>query len=72
MGVFCAGGQLQIILGTGTVNRVYEEFIKLSGLPGAPAAQKCTAPVLPLPQRLAAAATVKKYCAGRKETKLKQ
>ena len=52
MGVFCAGGQLQIILGTGTVNRVYEEFIKLSGLPGAPAAQKCTAPVLPLPQRL--------------------
>ena len=32
MGVFCAGGQLQIILGTGTVNRVYEEFIKLSGL----------------------------------------
>mgnify|MGYP002559739039 CR=1 FL=1 len=37
---------------TGTVNRVYEEFIKLSGLPGAPAAQKCTAPVLPLPQRL--------------------
>ena len=52
MGVFCAGGQLQIILGTGTVNRVYEEFIKLSGLPGVPAAQKCTAPVLPLPQRL--------------------
>lgn len=52
MGVFCVGGQLQIILGTGTVNRVYEEFIKLSGLPGAPAAQKCTAPVLPLPQRL--------------------
>ena len=52
MGVFCAGGQLQIILGTGTVNRVYEEFIKLSGLPGAPAAQKCTAPVRPLPQRL--------------------
>ncbi len=51
-GVFCAGGQLQIILGTGTVNRVYEEFIKLSGLPGVPAAQKCTAPVLPLPQRL--------------------
>lgn len=52
MGVFCAGGQLQIILGTGTVNRVYEEFIKLSGLPGIPVAQKCTAPVLPLPQRL--------------------
>ena len=37
MGVFCAGGQLQIILGIGTVNRVYEEFIKLSGLPGVPA-----------------------------------
>lgn len=34
------------------MNRVYEEFIKLSGLPGIPAAQKCTAPVLPLPQRL--------------------
>lgn len=31
-GVFQAQGQLQIILGTGTVNKVYEEFIKVSGV----------------------------------------
>lgn len=30
-GVFFASGQLQIILGTGTVNKVYEEFLKLTG-----------------------------------------
>ena len=30
-GVFQAQGQLQIILGTGTVNKVYAEFIALSG-----------------------------------------
>lgn len=30
-GVFFASGQLQIILGTGTVNKVCEEFLKLTG-----------------------------------------
>lgn len=29
-GVFFASGQLQVICGTGTVNKVYEEFVKLS------------------------------------------
>lgn len=31
-GVFSASGQLQIILGTGTVNKVYDEFLAVSGL----------------------------------------
>lgn len=31
-GVFFASGQMQIILGTGIVNKVYEEFIKLAGI----------------------------------------
>lgn len=31
-GVFEASGQLQIILGTGTVNKVYEEFISIAGI----------------------------------------
>lgn len=31
-GVFRAAGQLQIIIGTGTVNKVYEEFVKLTGI----------------------------------------
>ena len=30
-GVFEASGQLQIIFGTGTVNKVYDEFIRLAG-----------------------------------------
>ncbi len=34
-GVFFASGQLQIILGTGTVNKVYDEFIKVSGVSAA-------------------------------------
>lgn len=34
-GVFEASGQLQIILGTGTVNKVYEEFITLAGISAA-------------------------------------
>lgn len=34
-GVFEASGQLQIILGTGTVNKVYEEFIALAGISAA-------------------------------------
>lgn len=31
-GVFEASGQLQIILGTGTVNKVFDEFIKITGI----------------------------------------
>ncbi|MDO4170846.1 MAG: glucose PTS transporter subunit IIA [Lachnospiraceae bacterium] len=34
-GVFFASGQLQIIIGTGTVNKVYDEFITVSGLTAA-------------------------------------
>lgn len=33
-GVFFASGQMQIILGTGTVNKVYDEFIKIAGIEG--------------------------------------
>lgn len=38
-GVFFASGQLQIILGTGTVNKVYEEFLQVSGLSAATKAE---------------------------------
>lgn len=31
-GVFEASGQLQIILGTGTVNKVFDEFISIAGI----------------------------------------
>ena len=31
-GMFEASGQLQIIFGTGTVNKVYDEFIRLAGI----------------------------------------
>jgi len=34
-GVFEASGQLQIIIGTGTVNKVYDEFIVLAGVEAA-------------------------------------
>lgn len=34
-GVFEAAGQLQIIIGTGTVNKVYAEFIELAGVEAA-------------------------------------
>lgn len=34
-GVFFASGQLQVIFGTGTVNKVYEEFVKIAGITGA-------------------------------------
>ncbi len=34
-GVFSASGQLQIILGTGTVNKVYDQFLAVSGLSAA-------------------------------------
>ena len=31
-GVFSSNGQLQLIIGTGTVNKVYEEFLAVSGM----------------------------------------
>lgn len=34
-GVFSASGQLQIIFGTGVVNKVYDEFIKIAGITAA-------------------------------------
>ena len=34
-GMFENGGQLQLIIGTGTVNKVYEEFIDISGVTAA-------------------------------------
>ncbi len=34
-GVFEAAGQLQVIIGTGTVNKVYDEFIALAGIEAA-------------------------------------
>ena len=33
-GVFSASGQLQVILGTGVVNKVYDEFLVISGMTG--------------------------------------
>ena len=33
-GVFESAGQLQIIIGTGTVNKVYDEFIDLAEIEG--------------------------------------
>ncbi len=33
-GVFSAAGQLQVILGTGVVNKVYDEFLAISGMSG--------------------------------------
>lgn len=34
-GVFESNGQLQLIIGTGTVNKVYDEFLKVSGMTAA-------------------------------------
>ena len=34
-GVFEASGQLQVILGTGVVNKVYDEFISFAGISAA-------------------------------------
>ena len=31
-GVFVSGGQLQVIIGQGTVNKVFDEFLKVSGM----------------------------------------
>ena len=53
-GVFEAQGQLQIIFGTGTVNKVYDEFIALSGVQGGTKedVKRAAAAKAPLPQRL--------------------
>ena len=40
-GVFIAQGQLQIIFGTGVVNRVYEEFVAVSGIETARKRSRC-------------------------------
>ena len=34
-GVFSSNGQLQLIIGTGTVNKVYDEFLAVTGLTAA-------------------------------------
>jgi len=34
-GVFSSNGQLQLIIGTGTVNKVYDEFLDITGLSAA-------------------------------------
>ena len=42
-GVFEASGQLQIILGTGTVNKVFDQFIEIAGKEDmVVSADKCT------------------------------
>ena len=53
-GVFEAQGQLQIIFGTGTVNKVYDAFIALSGVQGGTKedVKRVAAAKAPLPQRL--------------------
>ena len=53
-GVFSASGQLQIILGTGTVNKVYDEFIAISGLTAATKedVKAAAAAQQPLPKRM--------------------
>ena len=38
-GVFEASGQLQIIIGTGTVNKVYDEFVAAAGIEAATTAE---------------------------------
>ena len=53
-GVFSASGQLQIILGTGTVNKVYDEFLAISGLSAASKedVKAAAAAKQPLPKRM--------------------
>ena len=52
-GVFEAQGQLQIIFGTGTVNKVFEAFTALSGVQGGTKedVKQAAAAHAPLPQR---------------------
>lgn len=53
-GVFSSNGQLQIIIGTGTVNKVYDEFLSVSGMSAATKddVKAAAAASQPLPQRM--------------------
>ena len=53
-GVFSSNGQLQIIIGTGTVNKVYDEFLAVSGMSAATKdeVKAAAAASQPLPQRV--------------------
>jgi len=53
-GVFSSNGQLQLILGTGTVNKVYDEFLAVTGMTAATKDEVKTAAAAaqPLPQRM--------------------
>ena len=53
-GVFEAAGQLQIIFGTGTVNKVYDDFISLAGITGGSKddVKQAAAAKQPLPKRM--------------------
>ncbi len=53
-GVFSNNGQLQLIIGTGTVNKVYDEFLKLSGMTAATKdeVKAAAAAKQPLPKRV--------------------
>ena len=53
-GVFSSNGQLQIIIGTGTVNKVYDEFLDISGMTAATKAdvKAAAAAKQPLPFRM--------------------
>ena len=53
-GVFSNNGQLQLIIGTGTVNKVYDEFLKVSGMTAATKEEvkAAAAAKQPLPKRM--------------------
>lgn len=53
-GVFVSNGQLQLIIGTGTVNKVYDEFLAISGMTAATKEEVKAAAAArqPLPKRL--------------------
>lgn len=53
-GVFVSNGQLQLIIGTGTVNKVYDEFLAVSGMAAATKEEvkAAAAAKQPLPKRL--------------------
>lgn len=53
-GVFSNNGQLQLIIGTGTVNKVYDEFLQVSGMTAATKEEVKAAAVAkqPIPKRM--------------------
>lgn len=53
-GLFNSNGQLQIIIGTGTVNKVYDEFLDVTGMTAATKedVKAAAAARQPLPKRL--------------------